>query len=165
MVSFILFVWRNQLGLFLEGYFVPVSPTAPSAMGKFGSALKGRYDYFSQEWKSNKNAIRKGIKMSDFNWPWIGFIFGVLTVGACLYALPGGGSYRGFPYPPLGVKILFVVGLCIAILSLRALMRGEGKPRPYTEKDVEESRRQLERMYMKEHGAPPEYTDDPGKQE
>ena len=63
--------------------------------------------------------------------------------------------------------VLLSCGIVMCILSLRTLLRGEGKPKQYTDEDFARDKEALDRMYFKEHGYwPKAWTkEDPPKDE
>lgn len=81
----------------------------------------------------------------------LGVIFFILGTLTGLY----GGWYRDAPVPSEGGWVMAGGGLIVVFLAIRGILRGEGKPRPYTDKDIEDSKRRLEQMYIKEHGELP----------
>lgn len=88
---------------------------------------------------------------------WGGVLFGMLLIIDSVLDLIGNGVvWRGVFIPPRSRWPLLPVGIVICILSIRALRRGEGKSRPYTDEDVARAKEELDRMYLKEHGSLPE---------
>lgn len=96
------------------------------------------------------------------NGPWPALVFGLLLVAGSIKTLPEGSNYRGFPYPAWGVAILLLVGLCITFISLRAIIRGEGKVKkpPYTEEEIARAKAVLEKIHQNDYGVPPDYPDE-----
>lgn len=84
---------------------------------------------------------------------------GLIQMTVSILAYPDKGYFWDFPVPAWGEAILFFVGLCITIISIRASLRGEGKfKKPkVNEEEIVRARATLERMYLKEHGQLPEY--------
>ena len=89
---------------------------------------------------------------------WHALVVSILMIALCLYILPGDGTFWGTRVPAAGLYLLIVCGVIISILSIRGLLRGEGKKKPPTDKDIHKAKEALENMHRHEHGTLPEYT-------
>ena len=96
---------------------------------------------------------------------WAGVLFGLAVSLSGMIKITTGqsGSLWGGSVPTWTGWLLLPGGLLILVLSIRGLLRSEGKPPCYTDDDVEKSKRHLEQMYIKEHGVPPEYPENSQK--
>ena len=95
---------------------------------------------------------------------WLGVVLGIILIAGSLLTLPGDGVYRGFTFPAAGVWVLLFTGISIIILSIRGLLRGEGKPQSFTDEDARRAKEKLDRMYLLEHGTLPPPPDTPDKE-
>ena len=71
-----------------------------------------------------------------------------------------GYSWGKFPTPGwTGWGFLFI-GFLICFLSIRAWRRDRGKPKPeperYTDEEAAKAKAEMDQMYLREHGVPPE---------
>ncbi len=96
------------------------------------------------------------------------FFLGIMLVcGSLLVFLTGdGGSYRGVPVPDWAWIPFMAAGGGTIVILLRAWWRGDLKKAektPPTEQDIDQAKRDLARMYEREHGRPPELWSDPAE--
>ena len=91
---------------------------------------------------------------------WMGALAGFLLLcdGAYYVWTGGEGTYWGFPISLWTEGLFVLIGFLLLILSVRAIMRGEGRPTPkvYTSEDASKAEAELDAMYQKKHGVPPE---------
>ena len=90
--------------------------------------------------------------------PRMALVFGImLTVDGAYFTITGrGSSYWGFPVAYWVRWSFLLMGIIICMLSIRALRRGEGKPKKYTEEDATRAEAELDAMYLRDHGELPE---------
>ena len=91
--------------------------------------------------------------------PWLIFAVGCLLTGGSIYGLltiDDGFEWRGVYIPIWTDWFLLFCGILILILSIRAIRRGEGKPKVYTTEDAARAEAEMDAMYLREHGEPPE---------
>ncbi len=87
------------------------------------------------------------------------FLLGVVLIADGMISLitgDGRHSWGKFPVPSWSGWIFVPIGVIICIMALRAIRRGEGKPKPYTDEDAKRAEAELDRMYLRDHGEPPE---------
>ena len=81
----------------------------------------------------------------------------VLIFGGVLNLLTGSGlGYWGAAAPPWSWLIFLPVGIVVGFWSARGLLRGEGKKPVYTDEDIARAKEKMDRLYLREHGAPPQ---------
>lgn len=91
---------------------------------------------------------------------WMGALAGFLLLCNGVYHVwtGSGGTYWGFPISLWTEGVFALIGFFFLILSVRALLRGEGRstPKVYTDEDARQAKAELDASYLKEHGVPPE---------
>ena len=89
---------------------------------------------------------------------WGGIFAGVLLFLSGTYDLltGEGGTYWGFPVPYWVGWMFLPTGIILFVSSFRALRRGDGKSPIYTEEDAKKAEAELDAMYLRNHGEPPE---------
>ena len=89
---------------------------------------------------------------------WWSLLAGILLVlsGAMKLLTGESGLYWGVAVPAWGGFIFLPVGIIFTVMSIRALRRGEGKAPKYSDEDVTRAKAELDRLYLREHGRPPE---------
>ena len=92
------------------------------------------------------------------NMHWWNLLAGALLIfsGAVKLITGEGSHYWGAPVSPWAGLIFLPVGIVFSVLSIRALLRGEGKKPAYTEEDAARAKAKLDRMHLREHGSLPE---------
>ena len=88
---------------------------------------------------------------------WWGIVASILLIISGLIDVITGkeGSYWGFPVPAWSGWIFLPIGIIIFAFCIRALRRGEGTSRPYSDEDAARAKEELDHMYLKEHGSLP----------
>ena len=98
------------------------------------------------------------MRYSEYN-PWIALIIGIIVLFSGLLKLitDVGGEWHGV-YIPVWTGWLFVsLGLLVILLSIRSVRTWkEPEPPAFTDEEVRQAREKLDRMYLREHGAPPQ---------
>ena len=90
---------------------------------------------------------------------WITLVLGCLITGGSAYGLLtiDDGYYRHGVYVPIwGNWLLLPVGLIIMIIAIRAILRGEAKPIPYSDEELAKAKAELDALYLREHGELPQ---------
>lgn len=86
---------------------------------------------------------------------WVTVLFGVACVLTSVLAPSDGGTIKGFPVSPIANWVKLIVGFLLLIVGVYGVIKGRAKTRPYTEEEVERSKRELREMYIRKHGHPP----------
>ena len=98
------------------------------------------------------------MRNSEYN-PWVALAIGIVLIFSGSFKLVTGigGDWHDVYIPAWTGWIFVPLGLIIAILSLRSLRTWkEPEPPKYTDEEVVKARENLDRMYLREHGGPPE---------
>ena len=97
---------------------------------------------------------------------WGTLAFGVIVLATgVLHASSGEGSvFRGAMVYAWTAWVWIGGGIIITVLSIRGLLRGEGKPKKVTDNDIQHAKEALDKMYLLEHGTLPPPQDTPDKE-
>lgn len=89
---------------------------------------------------------------------WAAIIAGLLlAVVNTLSIFDGGGIFRGFHLPVWTCSGLALCGIFFVILGIRGVRRKkELAPHVYTAEDAQKAEAEMDAMYLRDHGEPPE---------
>ena len=97
---------------------------------------------------------------------WGSLILGILHIILGLLYVESGEDrvYHGAKvYAEVG-WFFICCGMIMAFISIRGLLRGEGKPKKVTDEEIRRAKEKLDRMYLLEHGTLPQPPDAPDKE-
>ena len=106
----------------------------------------------------NKKSRTNNKGKSQMNMHWWSLLAGILLVSSGALTLFTGksGHYWDVAVPVWAGSFFLPLGIIIIAMSVRALRRGEGKKIEYSDEDVKRAKAELDRLYLCEHGSPPE---------
>ncbi|MCC8194929.1 MAG: hypothetical protein LIP28_09825 [Deltaproteobacteria bacterium] len=90
---------------------------------------------------------------------WLSLALGCLLTGSSIYGLlyiEDGVVWRGVFVPIWTNYLLFSAGVVLIVLSLRAIRNGKGKKEGFTDEDARKAEAEMDALYCREHGEPPE---------
>lgn len=90
---------------------------------------------------------------------WISLFLSIMIIICSVLGLGFGEiSWRDVVVPQWELWPLLFIGIIICIISIRAIQRGEGKKKEkkYTDEDAARAEAEMDKIYLKEHGAPPD---------
>jgi len=88
--------------------------------------------------------------------------FSIFLIVGCLTILPGGTAFWGHEVPAVSIYVILLFGIALAVSSAYTLFRNrhslpKAKGPEYTDNDVLNGLKELERQYVKQYGKLPDY--------